>query len=77
MLKLYTFQSCPYCEKVRRVFMSDKVSYEEVTAERGTPGAEEVERLGGKLQVPFLVDTEAGISMYESDDIINYVQKNS
>lgn len=57
--------------------MSDKVSYEEVTAERGTPGAEEVERLGGKLQVPFLVDTEAGISMYESDDIINYVQKNS
>jgi glutathione S-transferase len=28
---------------------------------------------GGKLQVPFLVDEERGVSMYESDDIIEYL----
>jgi glutathione S-transferase len=29
---------------------------------------------GGKRQVPFLVDSEKGIKMYESEDIIEYIQ---
>lgn len=31
-----------------------------------------VER-GGKMQVPFLVDTEPGVHMYESGDMIEYL----
>lgn len=31
---------------------------------------------GGKKQVPFLVDTEKDISMYESNDIIEYIREN-
>jgi len=30
---------------------------------------------GGKTQVPFLVDTENDISMYESSDIIDYMRE--
>ena len=30
---------------------------------------------GGKLQVPFLVDREHGMSLYESEDIIDYVKR--
>ena len=30
---------------------------------------------GGKQQVPFLVDTETGVSMYESSDIIDYIRE--
>lgn len=30
---------------------------------------------GGKLQVPFLVDEAHGVAMYESLDIIGYLQK--
>ena len=30
---------------------------------------------GGKRQVPFLVDDERGVSMYESADIIAYVKE--
>lgn len=74
MLKLYTYTYCPYCEKVRRVFQELGVSYEEVDAERGTPGSEELLKLGGKQQVPFLVDEGTGVSMYESDDIIDYAR---
>lgn len=33
---------------------------------------EELVRLGGKKQFPFMVDTERGVSMYESDDIMHY-----
>jgi glutathione S-transferase len=34
---------------------------------------EEVQRLGGKQQFPFLVDPNTGRSMYESRDIIRYL----
>jgi len=36
--------------------------------------AELVEK-GGKTQVPFLVDTERGVMMYESSDIIDYLRE--
>lgn len=73
MLKLYTYEHCPYCEKVRRAFAEMGVEYEEVDASRGTPGSDELIALGGKQQVPFLVDGDK--HMYESDDIIAYVQE--
>lgn len=74
MLKLYTYATCPYCAKVRSAFETMKVEFEEIDAERGTPGSEELVKLGGKQQVPFLVDEEAGVSMYESNDIIDYAR---
>lgn len=77
MLKLYTYQGCPYCEKVRRAFAEMGTDYEEIDAERGTPGSLELVKLGGKQQVPFLMDEGQGIFMYESDDIISYVREHS
>jgi len=74
MIKLYTYPHCPYCVKVRQAFAQMGVKYEEVNAERGTPGSAELVKLGGKQQVPFLIN--GGTMMYESDDIINYAQKN-
>lgn len=47
------------------------VDYELVEASFGTPGRDEVIALGGKSQVPFLVDGDT--QMYESDDILRYV----
>ncbi len=38
--------------------------------------AEELINRGGKRQVPYLVDEDTGTEMYESDDIIEYLQKN-
>ena len=31
-------------------------------------------QIGGKRQVPFLIDTERNIQMYESKDIIEYLK---
>jgi len=31
---------------------------------------------GGEKQVPFLIDTEKNVSMYESSDIIEYIREN-
>ncbi len=75
MIQLYAIRQCPFCEKVRRAFAELGVEYQEVSAEYGTPGSAELVKLGGKTQTPFLVDSERGVSMYESDDIIAYAQE--
>ncbi|EMJ64723.1 MULTISPECIES: glutathione S-transferase N-terminal domain-containing protein [Leptospira] len=76
MMKLYQFQSCPYCAYVRDEFQNMELvvgkDYELVEAGRGTPGREEVVKLGGQNQVPFLVDDD--IRMYESREIVKYVK---
>ncbi len=33
-------------------------------------------KLGGKTQVPLLVDQQKGVIMYESDAIIEYLEEN-
>ncbi|AXX17238.1 MULTISPECIES: glutathione S-transferase N-terminal domain-containing protein [Leptospira] len=75
-MKLYQFQSCPYCSYVRDEFQNMGLvpgkDYELVEASRGTPGREEVVKLGGRSQVPFLVDDD--IKMYESREIVNYTK---
>ncbi len=37
--------------------------------------AELIEK-GGKRQVPYLVDTDKDVAMYESNDIIDYIREN-
>ncbi len=76
MMKLYQFQSCPYCSYVRDEFQNMGLvagkDYELVEASRGTLGRKEVVELGGQNQVPFLVDGD--IKMYESREIVKYAK---
>jgi glutathione S-transferase len=76
MMKLYQFSSCPYCayvlEKFSDMGLVEGKDYKLVEASRGTSGREEVVRLGGLSQVPFLVDGD--LRMYESMDIVEYVR---
>jgi len=44
-------------------------------SEDETAAAELVEK-GGERQVPFLVDSDKGVSMYESSDIIDHLRDN-
>lgn len=77
MIKLYQFDSCPYCQKVVRSMEQLKLKagkdFELVEASRNTKGRDEVVKLGGKSQVPFLVD--GAKKLYESDDIIAYLKQ--
>ena len=72
MLKLYAADYCPYCWKVRDAFKELEIEFEMIPSDPGTPGREELLKLGGKGQIPFLVDEQRGVQMYESDDIIAY-----
>ena len=83
MLELYQSEGCPHCVKVREKLselgvsyvshnprlpgdvggdVTNEVTYEELTA-------------GGADQIPYLVDTDRGVTMYESDDIVDYLDE--
>ena len=77
-LELYQMDHCPYCQKVRAAFDDMNIKYKKIDALPGTPEREELISLGGKGQVPFLVDKtnpDNLTMMYESDDIVAYVQE--
>lgn len=69
-------EGCPFCKKVekaaREMGLTEDKDFQLIDASPFTPGRDVVMKLGGKAMVPFMVDGE--VSMYESDDIIAYLQ---
>lgn len=73
MIFLYSLKECPYCKKVKEILDEKNLEYKNLDISEDIY-KQELIHLGGKEQVPFLVDTDKKISMYESKDIINYLE---
>lgn len=74
MLTLYVKTGCQYCAKVLRA--GEELGIEFDLKNIADPGvADELIARGGKRQMPYLVDTEKGMEMYESDDIVEYLHQ--
>lgn len=73
MLELYDFEACPYCRKVREVLCELDLDYLARPVAHGSPRRDELVRLGGKMQAPYLHDPNTGTGLYESDDIMAYL----
>lgn len=74
MLILYVKTNCPFCEKVLR--RAEELGVEIETRNIAEPRyLDELMKQGGKRQVPFLVDEDRDISMYESGDIAQYLEE--
>ncbi len=73
MYDLYVSETCPYCRKVMNFFDENNIVYnkKDIT---NPENLNNLIKIGGEKQVPFLVDTTNNVSMYESDDIIKYVK---
>ena len=76
MMQLYFRTGCPFCAKVQNALdnleLSEGSDYEIINSDPGTEGREEAVKLGGKAQFPLMVDADT--IMYESDDIIEYIE---
>ncbi len=72
MLLLYKMDGCPYCEKVLNHLKEKSLEFRALDVSDPV-NMDELLHLGGEDQVPFLVDTERNAKMYESVDIIQYV----
>ena len=73
MLDLFILESCPYCQKVIKFLDSNNMKYNAINI-ANKESENSLIQIGGKRQVPFLVDTDRNIQMYESDDIIEYLK---
>jgi glutathione S-transferase len=74
-LELWDFEGCPYCRKVREALCELDLDYRAHPVAHGSRHREELARRGGKVQVPYLADPNTGTELYESDDIIRYLNR--
>ncbi len=75
MLTLYVKTGCPFCAKVLNMGKELGITFDEKNIADDAVAAELIAR-GGKRQVPYLVDSERGVEMYESGDIVAYLRAN-
>ena len=71
MFDLYILERCPFCRKVMNYFDENSIIYNKKNIS-DKKNREELIKLGGYEQVPFLHDTDNNKIMYESNDIIKY-----
>jgi glutaredoxin 3 len=76
MLYLYYKPSCPYCQRVLEANEQIGATLNLLDVASSEELREDLVRKGGKKQVPFLVDEDKGVMMYESGDIIDYLVSN-
>lgn len=75
-IKLYQFYACPFCIKTRRAIKRLNLPIETRNAQSGQYRAELLAG-GGEVKVPCLkIESDKGVQwMYESTDIIQYLEK--
>lgn len=72
MMKLYQFESCPYCRMVREVLSDLCLTYINVNVPYERPKRQEVYRLSGQYTVPVLEDE--GQVIVDEEKIIPYLR---
>jgi len=73
-LSLYVREGCPYCRKVRDYMEENDIKVPLKFIEKDEDVRRELVQKGGKKQVPCLFVDEQII--YESNDIINWMENN-
>lgn len=76
-MRLYQLYACPFCIKTRRALRRLNLPMETRNVHLGSPHRQELEQGGGRIQVPCLYLNENGkdVWMYESSEIIGYLEK--
>jgi glutaredoxin len=74
-LTLYQLDGCPYCETVADRLDDLDLDYDSVWVEGLHSTRDEVKRVSGQRAVPVLIDDDAGVTMAESERILEYVER--
>ncbi|WP_207587694.1 glutaredoxin family protein [Halomontanus rarus] len=74
-ITLYQLDGCPYCEKVADRLDELDVDYETAWTDAMHSDRNEVKRVSGQRGVPVLVDEDRGVTMSESANILEYVER--
>jgi glutaredoxin len=72
-LTLYQLEGCPFCELVVDRLDELDIDFESVWVEGLHSRRNEVKRVSGQRAVPVLVDDTRGVTMAESERILEYL----
>jgi len=72
-ITLYQLDGCPYCEKVADRLDELDIDYDTEWVEAMHSARNEVKEVSGQRGVPVIVDDETGVTMAESDRILEYI----
>ncbi|SMD05825.1 Glutaredoxin [Desulfocicer vacuolatum DSM 3385] len=73
-LKLYMTPTCPYCRKVLDFMKQNDITIPLADRDFSPENRQALIDIGGKPQVPCLIID--GTALYESDDIIGWLNEN-
>ena len=72
-LTLYRLEGCPYCERVVDRLDELDLDFESIWVEGEHSKRNEVRRVSGQRAVPVLIDDDHGVTMAESERILEYL----
>lgn len=74
-LVLYAYESSPFCRPVKAKLCSLALPHQYVSCSRGSRNRQVLyEKTNGIFQVPYLMDPNTGIEMFESNEICDYLE---
>ena len=73
-LELWSFEASPFCRIVRETLCSLEIPYRLHNVGKGSANRDAFVQRSGKMQVPFLVDPNSGVEIFESADIVQYLR---
>ena len=74
-ITLYLLEGCPHCEAVVDRLDDLDIDFDSIWVEALHSKRDEVKRVSGQRDVPVLVDDERGITMSESDRIVEHLDR--
>ena len=72
-LELWSFESSPYCRLAREALCELEIPYVLHNVGKGSRWRKDFVARSGKMMVPYLVDENTGKAMFESADIVKYL----
>jgi glutathione S-transferase len=75
LLELYSFEASPFCRIVRERLCALEIPYVLHNVAKGSPSRDAFIERSGKMMVPYLVDPNTGVEMFESADIVAYLDR--
>jgi glutathione S-transferase len=74
-ITLYRLQACPFCERVVRKLDAFDLEYHSRFIEPMHSDRNVVKRVSGARTVPAIVDENTGVTMSESANIVEYLER--
>lgn len=74
-LTLYRLEGCPYCELVADKLDELELEYDSIWVEGLHSKRNEVRKVSGQRQVPVLIDENYGLTMAESENINEFLER--